>query len=49
MSFCTREVGLITPPFGVALYTMKAVAPPQYTMSDIINSAVPFIFLQVLA
>ena len=49
ISVLNIEVGLITPPFGVALYTMKAVAPPQYTMSDIISSAVPFIFLQVLA
>jgi len=49
ISVLNIEVGLITPPFGVALYTMKAVAPPQYTMSDVIRSAVPFIFLQVLA
>jgi tripartite ATP-independent transporter DctM subunit len=43
------EVGLITPPFGVALYTMKAVAPTKYTMGDIISSVAPFIALQVLA
>jgi len=49
ISVLNIEVGLITPPFGVALYTMKAVAPPQYTMSDVIRSAVPFIVLQVLA
>jgi tripartite ATP-independent transporter DctM subunit len=49
ISVLNIEVGLITPPFGVALYTMKAVAPPKYTMSDIISSAVPFIFMQVLA
>jgi tripartite ATP-independent transporter DctM subunit len=49
ISVLNIEVGLITPPFGVALYTMKAVAPSKYTMSDVINSAVPFIFLQVLA
>jgi tripartite ATP-independent transporter DctM subunit len=49
ISVLNIEVGLITPPFGVALYTMKAVAPPQYSMSDVISSAVPFIFLQVLA
>ena len=29
ISVLNIEVGLITPPFGVALYTMKAVAPPQ--------------------
>ena len=49
ISVLNIEVGLITPPFGVALYTMKAVAPPQYTMTDVIQSAVPFVFLQVLA
>jgi tripartite ATP-independent transporter DctM subunit len=49
ISVLNIEVGLITPPFGVALYTMKAVAPSKYTMSDVINSVAPFIFLQVLA
>ena len=49
ISVLNIEVGLITPPFGVALYTMKAVAPSKYTMSDVINSAAPFIFLQVFA
>ena len=49
ISVLNIEVGLITPPFGVALYTMKAVAPPHYTMSDVISSAVPFVFLQVVA
>ena len=49
ISVLNIEVGLITPPFGVALYTMKAVAPDKYTMSDVISSAVPFIFLQVIA
>lgn len=49
ISVLNIEVGLITPPFGVALYTMKAVAPPKYTMGDVISSAVPFIALQVIA
>ncbi len=49
ISVLNIEVGLITPPFGVALYTMKAVAPSHYTMNDVIRSAVPFIGLQVLA
>ncbi len=49
ISVLNIEVGLITPPFGVALYTMKAVAPPKYTMNDVIRSAAPFIFLQILA
>ena len=49
ISVLNIEVGLITPPFGVALYTMKAVAPPNYTMNDVIRSAAPFIFLHILA
>jgi tripartite ATP-independent transporter DctM subunit len=49
ISVLNIEVGLITPPFGMALYSMKAVAPLQYTMSDIISSVAPFIALQVLA
>jgi len=43
------EIGLITPPFGVALFTMKAVAPPGTTMGDIIKSVAPFLGLQLLA
>ncbi len=49
ISVVNIEVGLITPPFGVALYTMKGVAPEHYTMGDIINSSVPFMTLQVMA
>jgi tripartite ATP-independent transporter DctM subunit len=49
ISVLNIEVGLITPPFGVALYTMKAVAPAKYTMSDVIRSGAPFIGMQVLA
>lgn len=43
------EVGLITPPFGVALYTMKGVAPAHYSMADIMRASTPYVVLQVLA
>ncbi len=43
------ELGMITPPFGIVLYAMKAVAPPHYTMSDIIKSVLPFMGLQIVA
>lgn len=33
--------GGITPPFGLDLFTMKAVAPPGVTMDDIVRAAVP--------
>jgi tripartite ATP-independent transporter DctM subunit len=43
------ELGMITPPFGIVLYAQKAVAPPQYSMGDIIKSVTPFMLLQMLA
>ncbi len=41
------EVGGITPPFGLALFVMKGVAP-QYSMTDIIGSSVPFLGLDLI-
>ena len=37
------EVGYTTPPFGLLLFVMKGVAPPEITMRDIYLSAMPFI------
>jgi len=37
------EVGYTTPPFGLLLFVMKGVAPPDTTMQDIYKAAVPFI------
>lgn len=43
------ETGATSPPFGAALFVMKAVAPKGTTMGDIYRSAVPFILLDLLA
>jgi tripartite ATP-independent transporter DctM subunit len=37
------EVGYTTPPFGLLLFVMKGVAPPDTTMRDIYLAALPFI------
>jgi TRAP-type C4-dicarboxylate transport system permease large subunit len=37
------EVGYTTPPFGLLLFVMKGVAPPEISMRDIYLSALPFI------
>lgn len=37
------EVGYTTPPFGLLLFVMKGVAPPEITMRDIYYAAAPFI------
>ncbi|MFV1874818.1 TRAP transporter large permease [Nioella sp.] len=43
------ETGATSPPFGAALFVMKAVAPKGTTMGDIYRAAVPFILLDLLA
>ncbi len=37
------EVGYTTPPFGLLLFVMKGVAPPETTMREIYLAAAPFI------
>jgi tripartite ATP-independent transporter DctM subunit len=39
------EVALISPPFGISLFVMKAVAPPGTTMQDVYGAALPFVGL----
>lgn len=42
------HVGLVTPPFGLDVYTAKAVAEPDVSVEDIFAGSVPF-FLSMLA
>jgi tripartite ATP-independent transporter DctM subunit len=42
------EMATISPPFGLVLYTMKAVAP-QYSMSQIYRASIPFIIIDIIA
>jgi tripartite ATP-independent transporter DctM subunit len=42
------ETGLITPPFGVTLFVMKGVAPPDITMRDIWKAVTPFVVIDIL-
>ena len=43
------ETGATSPPFGAALFVMKAVAPTGTTMSDIYKAAIPFIICDLVA
>lgn len=43
------ETGATSPPFGAALFVMKAVAPDGTTMADIYRAAVPFIICDLAA
>ena len=37
------EMAGITPPFGLSLFVMKGVAPPDTTMGDIYQAGLPFL------
>jgi tripartite ATP-independent transporter DctM subunit len=43
------ETALMTPPFGLLLFIMKGVAPPDTTFAQIYASAMPYVLLNILA
>jgi tripartite ATP-independent transporter DctM subunit len=43
------QLGLLTPPFGLLLFTMKGVAPPGIAMTDIFKAALPYVGFGLLA
>ncbi|MGE0744242.1 MAG: TRAP transporter large permease subunit [Rhodospirillales bacterium] len=47
MMLIALEIGFTTPPFGLLLFVMKGVAPPDITMRQIYWAAAPFIGLEV--
>ncbi|MDA4844019.1 TRAP transporter large permease [Hoeflea poritis] len=42
------EISFTTPPFGLLLFVMKGVAPPDTTMREIYFSALPFILCSLI-
>ncbi len=53
LSFCAvllinMEMATISPPVGLVLYTMKAVAP-RYTMAQIYRASIPFVMIDIAA
>ena len=42
------QLGLLTPPFGLLLFTMKSVAPPSVNMAQIYWAAIPYVVFGVL-
>ena len=43
------EVATTSPPFGLSLFVMKGVAPPDTTMGDIYRAGLPFIYCDLIA
>ena len=41
------QLGLLLPPHGLLLMTMRGVAPPQVTMAHIFRAVVPYIVLSL--
>ncbi len=44
----TCQIAYMTPPFGYNLFLMRAMAPPEVTLSDIYRSITPFVAVMVL-
>ena len=44
----SMQVGLLSPPFGLLLFVMKGVAPPDTTLGEISRAAMPFILLMLV-
>lgn len=42
------EMAYLTPPFGFNLFYMKAIVPPNISMTDIMRSIIPFVGIQAL-
>jgi len=48
ISLINIQLGLISPPFGLDVYTMKAISPPDVTLGDVFKSSMPFMALGFL-
>lgn len=42
------QTSFLTPPFGLALFFLRGVAPMQVTTGDIYRGAIPFVILQLI-
>jgi TRAP-type mannitol/chloroaromatic compound transport system permease large subunit len=42
------QLGLLLPPHGLLLMTMKGVAPPQVTMAHIFRAVVPYVGMSLI-
>jgi TRAP-type mannitol/chloroaromatic compound transport system permease large subunit len=48
MFLICMQLGLLMPPHGLLLMTMKGVAPPQVTMLHIFSAVTPFLLISVI-
>ena len=43
------EMATTTPPYGLSLFVMKSVAPPDTTIGDVYRAALPFLYCDAIA
>jgi TRAP-type mannitol/chloroaromatic compound transport system permease large subunit len=48
MFLICMQLGLLMPPHGLLLMTMKGVAPPQVTMVHIFRAVAPFVLISLM-
>ena len=48
VSIVAVETGLITPPFGLVVYTMQATLGPKVTVEEIFRGSAPFLGMMML-
>ena len=49
VSMVNIELSMITPPFGLNLFVLKGVCPPDITLFDIYKGALPFVVINIIA
>ncbi len=48
MLLINMSIANLSPPFGIELFVMKGVSPPDITMADIYRASIPFIIMEAL-
>jgi TRAP-type mannitol/chloroaromatic compound transport system permease large subunit len=48
MYLICMQLGLLTPPFGMLLFTMRSVAPPSITTKQIYAAVTPYVLFGLL-
>ena len=48
MFLICMQLGLLMPPHGLLLMTMKGVSPPQVTMLHIFRAVMPFLLISIV-
>jgi len=48
MLLINMSIANLSPPFGMELFVMKGVSPPDTTMGDVYRAAIPFIIMEAI-